>query len=121
MAQFEKIREREITMSQIVFKNSLNMTRTLETYLQLGQQGLYPLFSKKAIKESLAAKNQNVLSVVRAQKILNLHFGKIEHFSHETDKSKYIHQLKKDEKELFIQAFFKLVEVETLSKHRELH
>ncbi len=91
----------------------------MNDYIKLGQTGHFPLFFKEWITDSLNVNNS--IKYKSALKNVDDIFQRLERHKTIDKKKTALMALSNDERQVFINSFFKLVERTTLESHSELH
>ncbi len=92
----------------------------LTQLLELASQGQLPLFHQTWIRESFAGENRR-LSFARANRVVQECLKKLERHHSYDRKQTALAAFTNDERQEFIQSFFKMVEYKTLDGLKELH
>lgn len=90
----------------------------VRNYVNIALTGHYPLFFNEWIAQSFSEESINYR---QANKNVRLIFKKMQRHKSTSRKKEFLSCLKEDERETFIQSFFKVVEYNHLQKYKELH
>jgi hypothetical protein len=92
----------------------------LSMLLDLASQGLLPLFHQEWIRESFGGPGRR-MSFARASKVVQDGLKRLERHQSFDRKQTALGAFSNDERQEFIQSFFKMVEYKTLDGLKELH
>lgn len=101
--------------------DNTNSTTQLQSLIQLGSSGHYPLFFDDWVKDTLSTKEKRHISYKDAKIKVKSTLKKLEKHKSLERKKIALMSFKDKERQNFIKSFLKMVEFEILDHYKDLH